>query len=551
MTTPGKHILKRSLPVLVASIVTAATCHAVTIPTYTKVTIASDPGGEPLEKAMVDINGDGLKDLVVGMGNAYGPGGVYWWQCPAAGPNSGAWTKHTIVSSGNCYEHSQFFDLDGDGHLDLICSYNSNVVWFKHPGGDGTGTWTGPNQIAAGIGHEVRLMDMDQDGKMDVVTSRTRNINFQNSATSWTTVSWGGTASGSALDGIALLDIGTGKGSINIVGATTTGLYWFRNPKEVGGNPRTDAWAAFKIGDHDTGGPCLATMDVNGDGIMDLVQCPNEAAQGTAGLVWWQAPADRTQPWTKHTIDTNWQAVHWIEPADMNNDGHPDFVISEQEQAHDPSGGPYNYNNDKVGVFYDDGTGNLTYGSVETTGGQNVVVGDVEGDGDLDFFLANHGVFGAPHPVELFLNNMTGTRIYQAEDLIVTDKSTDTHRVLYDGRFIEGQGTQLDASAVGDYVTYKVKGVAAGNYDFRVGVKKFNNKGTWQNSIAAFGSTSFTNHGSPVDEYSSSENYTEVDLGALTIGTTGDKSFKFTVTGKNASSSGYTIAFDYIKLIPQ
>jgi len=31
----------------------------------------------------------------------------------------------------------------------------------------------------------------------------------------------------------------------------------------------------------------------------------------------------------------------------------------------------------------------------------------------------------------------------------------------------------------------------------------------------------------------------------------GNQAFKFTVSGKNASSTGYTLAFDYIELIPQ
>ncbi len=726
------------------SVATAAVCHAVTQASFTHVQVSgADPGGEPLEKAIADINGDGKKDIIIGMGNAFGPGGIYWWQCPSGGPTAGSWTKHTIVASGNCYEHSQILDLNGDGKPDLICSYNSNVVWFQHPGGDGTGTWLGPNQIATGIGHEVRLADMDGDGKMDVVTSRTRNIDFQNSSTSWQIVGWGGTASGSALDGMALLDIGSGKGAINIVGATTTGLYWFRNPRETGGNARTGTWTAFKIGDHDTGGPCLATMDVNGDGRMDLVQCPNEGTQGTTGLVWWQAPADRTQLWTKHTIDTNWQAVHWIEPADMNNDGHLDFIISEQEQAHDPSGGPYTYNNDKVGIYYDDGLGNLTFQLLETTGGQNVVSADIEGDGDLDFAFANHGVFGAPHPIELYVNNIVGsggtggsltggvvggsTSTYNLTSLGTTDwahwngtyvhkssgggkisdvtrvgagnygtfsetqrnvswsdgtptasngddqtyiwcnnkqnagwtftvpadtttrtlnvlyggaagavvqitahlsdsSATDwtntqtitsgtplvgtftyhaasasqtllitllkvqdatspsvdldaawlttstssplmfetenltvaaqtagiTHRTSPDSRFSNGNGTFFDSTAVGQFVTYDVPNVAIGTYDVRVGIKKWNNKAQWQCAISRLDQQgSATNVGPVVDEYDPNEVFTEVDLGLWTPGSTSDKAFKFTVTGKNASGSGFGLAFDYIKLIPQ
>ncbi|MEZ0217857.1 MAG: hypothetical protein ACAH89_12035, partial [Rariglobus sp.] len=44
--------------------------------------------------------------------------------------------------------------------------------------------------------------------------------------------------------------------------------------------------------------------------------------------------------------------------------------------------------------------------------------------------------------------------------------------------------------------------------------------------------------------------FVEVDLGNVTFGTAGNKAFKFTVTGKNASSAGYNLNFDYIKLTP-
>jgi hypothetical protein len=51
------------------------------------------------------------------------------------------------------------------------------------------------------------------------------------------------------------------------------------------------------------------------------------------------------------------------------------------------------------------------------------------------------------------------------------------------------------------------------------------------------------------DEYSSAAQFTEFDLGNWSPGTTCDKWFQFLITGKNASRTGYSEAFDYIKLI--
>ncbi len=59
------------------------------------------------------------------------------------------------------------------------------------------------------------------------------------------------------------------------------------------------------------------------------------------------------------------------------------------------------------------------------------------------------------------------------------------------------------------------------------------------------------NHGAPQDLYSADALFTELDLGPVQFGSNSDKAFRFTATGKNASSSGYSMCFDYIQLVPQ
>ncbi len=141
---------------------------------------------------------------------------------------------------------------------------------------------------------------------------------------------------------------------------------------------------------------------------------------------------------------------------------------------------------------------------------------------------------------------------FETENLAVAATSGDTHRIIDDPQFSGGEGTILDANAVGDFVSYNVPGVAAGTYDVRIGIKKFNPRGIFQLEVSRLdgtGGTSFV--GPAVDEYSATTLFTEVDLGSWTPGSTSDKAFKFAVTGKNAASSGYSIAFDYIKLTPR
>ncbi len=151
---------------------------------------------------------------------------------------------------------------------------------------------------------------------------------------------------------------------------------------------------------------------------------------------------------------------------------------------------------------------------------------------------------------------VTGAAVFQqfeTENLTVAAQTSGvTERISTDARFSNDAGTFFDATTTSQFVTYDVPNVAAGTYDVRVGIKKWNNKGIWQLGISRMDQQgSPQNVGSPVDEYTSGETFTEVDLGNWTPASTSDKAFRFIVTGKNASSSGYGLAFDYIKLIPQ
>jgi hypothetical protein len=368
---------------------------------FTRIVIDPHPGPRTLEKALADINGDGRLDAVIGTGS-----GVRWYAFPASGRPTDHWVRHDILSSGDAYESMRIDDLNGDCRPDVILSIAQHVEWLQNPGGDGTGSWK-VHPIANGIGHELALADIDGHGKLDLVTSRTRNIDFQNSPDSWTDVSWGSRAPGAPEDGLALLDIGNGKGAINIVAANKGEIFWLENPRDTGGDARdAGKWIYHRIGATDTGGPSIATMDVNGDGRTDVVIAPNEAEQGKEGLVWFEAPRDRRHGrWIRHTIDPTWQAVHHIEVGDFNRDGHPDLLLAEQEQSHDVYG-HWHFDNDRVAILYGNGRGAFRTQVLERTGGQNQVAADIDGDGDLDFLSANHGVFGAPNPIELFVNDL-------------------------------------------------------------------------------------------------------------------------------------------------
>ena len=139
---------------------------------------------------------------------------------------------------------------------------------------------------------------------------------------------------------------------------------------------------------------------------------------------------------------------------------------------------------------------------------------------------------------------------WEAEDLTVQQFVGPDIRVFTDGSLSAGAASILDSNAVSNSVTYIVPSVPQATYDIRVGYKGFPSRGIFQLAIGRPNATP-TNVGAPQDEYIATSSYAEFDIGNWTPGTTSDKWFWFTVTGKNAASSGYTVTVDYIKLIPQ
>ncbi len=138
----------------------------------------------------------------------------------------------------------------------------------------------------------------------------------------------------------------------------------------------------------------------------------------------------------------------------------------------------------------------------------------------------------------------TGAQHFEIESLSVHALSGATHSVINDRNLSGSAGTQLNATGTGEYVTYTVPVSAAGSYDVKVGVKISANSGIFELSIGGLA------RGKPQDEYRSQAGYNVRDLGVLTFSSGGNKAFQFLVSGKNASSGGYSLAFDYIELVP-
>ena len=135
--------------------------------------------------------------------------------------------------------------------------------------------------------------------------------------------------------------------------------------------------------------------------------------------------------------------------------------------------------------------------------------------------------------------------VYDTKKLTAVSSGPTFRQFAFAG-FPDGNGTILDATKVGDNVAFTLNVATPGTYDVKVGVKQFTTRGIWQLSVNG------VNVGALQDEYlNTGGTYAVLDAGNVTISTAGNQTFKFTVTGKNAASSGFTMSFDPITLTPQ
>ncbi len=134
--------------------------------------------------------------------------------------------------------------------------------------------------------------------------------------------------------------------------------------------------------------------------------------------------------------------------------------------------------------------------------------------------------------------------VYQTAKLAAVSSGPTFRQFTYSA-FPDVTGTIIDATKVGDNVTFTVNVATAGTYDINLSYKKYNTRGISQLAING------ANAGATFDQYSAAEGYATQDYGNFTFPTAGNYSFKFTVTGKNTSSSSYSVSFDDLTLTPQ
>ena len=366
-------------------------------------------GGANETAAVADVNKDGRLDII---------SGDAWYEAPA-------WTKHKLRDLAWNGQYVDNFsdwpiDVDTDGFVDIVqFGYFSNgFVWLKNPG-RGKDGWT-VNEIDKGFPTEFAIMvDLDNDGQARELLPEfdrpAAPLNWYSlDAGKWTKHqvsdhSYGHGIGAGDINRDGRNDILTPRGWFEAPADVRTGTWtwhdadWYQHPIPPAGAARGTAPAAPPAGAAAPAAPAaqfgfMYAIDINGDGRNDVLTSMGH----DYGVCWFEQNADGT--WTQRVIDNTWSQAHASALADLTGDGQPELVTGKRYMAHNGSDpgerepiGLYWYEFQRSAAAAPPAPGGRGGGGVAPVwtrhivdygnrmgGGMQIVVKDLDGDGDLD-----------------------------------------------------------------------------------------------------------------------------------------------------------------------
>jgi len=229
---------------------------------------------------IADIDNDDTLDVVTSVIAGYynRVGDIVWYE-----NNHPTWTKHIIDSVSNGTPGVFVNDIDGDGILDVVATFDlaNKIVWYKTT--DNGLSWTQHTIDDNFSGWGMDFYDISGDDTVDIlVTSRAWNdvVWYENHHPTWTKHIIDTNLNGA--DRAIVTDV-DGDGTVDVVASGYFGddVVWYKN------NLPDTNWTEYTIDANLPGANVLAVSDVDGDGIDDVI------VPATSKVVWYKNPTKK------------------------------------------------------------------------------------------------------------------------------------------------------------------------------------------------------------------------------------------------------------------
>jgi hypothetical protein len=250
-----------------------------------------------------DFTGDGWPDVLMIMGFGPRPSfSAHLFVNP--GGELRHWDNYNVVPSVSS-ETTQLYDIDGDGHPELILAQGDEIGYAKPDASDATKPWRfyPVSEKAARAPHGIGVGDINGDGRLDIVA-----------ASGW----WEQPPAG------------------------TNGLWKF-HPVSFGASEGEPGLR---------GGADIFVYDVNGDGVPDVITSLNahgpglawfEQQRGPQGDVTWKrhlimgdpsAPAAEREHWEETDKSVAFTELHALAWANLDGDELPSIITGKRWWSH-------------------------------------------------------------------------------------------------------------------------------------------------------------------------------------------------------------------------
>ena len=358
---------------------------------FTAADIAGDTGNSH-GTVMGDVDEDGDLDIYV----ANDAGQNKLW----LNDGSGTFTAADIAGdTGNSYG-AVMGDVDRDGDLDIYVANDAgqNKLWLN----GSSGTFTAADITGdTGNSRGAAIADVDEDGDPDIYVA---NDSAQNKL-------WLNDGTGSFTASDITGDLGASSGAVmSDVDRDGDPDIYVANDDEQNKLWLNDGSGSFTAADipGDTGTSSSAVMgDIDGDGYPDIYAANAGEQQNN---VWLNDSVASIGVFISGHRDAERLDSCDAVMGDVDGDGDLDIYVANIHYSYDHWHNVPVSHNGQNSLWLNDGSGSLTAADIPDDTGDSLkaLMGDVDGDGDLDIYVANYMTYGVSQN-KLWLNDSSGT----------------------------------------------------------------------------------------------------------------------------------------------